>query len=95
MKLQILIRPIEVATRKSSFFGRPDGFGSSELDEVVDFDAPDRMELVAGSDCMKDIGFLTEERSTFRLRSIEVDRGRDRKVISFGTSRGIWKLGIG
>ena len=29
---------------------RPEGFRSSEVDELVDFDAPDRMELVAGSD---------------------------------------------
>ena len=29
---------------------RPDGFGSSELDEVVNFDAPHRIEVVAGSD---------------------------------------------
>ena len=39
--------------RKLSFFGRPEGFGSSELDEIVDFDTPDRMELVAGSDYNK------------------------------------------
>ena len=46
-------------------FGRPEGFGSSELDEVVDFDAPDRMESVAGSDYRKSIDFLAEEGSSF------------------------------
>ena len=32
--------------RKEVMFGGPDGFGSSELDEIVHSDAPDRMELV-------------------------------------------------
>ena len=54
----------EVATGKRSLFGRPEGFGSSELDEIVDFDAPDRMELVAGSD-YKNNDFLVEEGPNF------------------------------
>ena len=70
---------IEVATGKRSFFGRPDGFGSSELKEIVDADAPDRMELVAGSDSAE---------------NTEIDQGRDRKEVIVWTSRGIWKLGI-
>ena len=42
-------------TGKRSSFGRPEGFGSSESDEVVDVEAPDHAELVAGSDCVKNL----------------------------------------
>ena len=40
--------------------GRPEAFGSSESDDIADFDAPDRMELVAGSDYRK-ILFLADQ----------------------------------
>ena len=36
--------------RKVVIFGRPEGFGSSEFKEIVDFAAPHRKALVAGSD---------------------------------------------
>ena len=35
------------------------------MDELVDFDAPDRAELVAGSDYRKKIDLLAEGGSTF------------------------------
>ena len=41
------------------------------MDELEDFDAPDRMELVAGSDCLKKVGFCSPkavEREVVRCR---------------------------
>ena len=58
------MRSTEVATGKRSFFGRPEGFGSSALDDIVDVDAPDLMKLVAVSDYRKDMDCLAEEGST-------------------------------
>ena len=57
------MRPVEVATGKWSFVGRSEGCGSSKLDAVVDFDAPDRMEFVAGSGYREMRSFLAEEGS--------------------------------
>ena len=33
------------------------------MDDIVDFDAPDRKELVAGSDCVKSMDLFAEEGS--------------------------------
>ena len=43
-------------------FGRPEGFGSSELYEMLDVDALDGMELVAGSDYRGKMNFWLRKR---------------------------------
>ena len=48
-----LPRSTEAATGKWSFFARPEGSGSLEVKEIVGVDAPQRIELVAGSDSPK------------------------------------------
>ena len=43
--LRKILRSIEVGTGKWSCFGRSEGFGSSELKEIVNFGSPNRIHL--------------------------------------------------
>ena len=63
-------------------FGRPEGLGSSEFDEFVDFDAPDR-----GRDRKVVMSGRPEGFGSSELDEIvdfyAPDRGRDRRMVSF------------
>ena len=55
-----------------SFFGRPEGFGSSEFSQVVDLLMLYRFIWVSGADIIKNIDCLTKEGSNFE------DLGKDK-----------------
>ena len=60
------MRSTEVAGVFGAFVGRPDGFGSSDFAQNVDFFMLYRSIRVSGADSIKFMDFLAGEWSTFR-----------------------------
>ena len=63
------MRSTEVAGVFGAFFGRPDGFGSSDFAPNVDLFTPYRCIWVSGADSMTFMDLLAEDGSTFRENS--------------------------
>ena len=63
------MRSTEVAKVFGDLFGRPDGFGSSDFAQNVDFCMLYRSIWVSGADSIKFMDLLAEEGSNFRENS--------------------------
>ena len=59
------MRSTEVAKAFGFFFGRPDGFGSSDFAQIVNSFMPHRSICVSGTDFIKVMFCLIEEGSKF------------------------------
>ena len=89
------MRSTEVAGVFGAFVGRPDGFGSSDFANAVDFFMPHRSIWVSGADFIKIMDLLTEEGSNFEDFG-EEKVGRDIDLFALAFIGGLvgWLVGF-
>ena len=63
--MKVGVRSTEVAGVFGFFFGRPDGFGSSDFAQYVDLFMLYRSIWVSGADSIENMDLLSEEGSNF------------------------------